>query len=125
MKLRTPFFVFLGFIVLVAGCEDQTLKAPKAMKSVEINAHTKACLAHGDQADGKVDKVIAKCPACSFAMLGSTKFKTTIEGYEIHSCAAGCNTALEEDANKVFAKLECGKKDRGDSGSPKEDAPEN
>ena len=122
--MKSPTTLFVLFLVLGAlgACTDKGAKAPKAMISIENNAHTKVCLAHGDQADGKIDKVIAKCPACSLAMFGSTKYKTTVDGYEVHSCSSGCNSALEADANKVFAKLDCRAKEQGESGLSKGDS---
>ena len=90
--------LFLGTSI---GCKEK-LAGP-----VVIAAHTKACLAKSDLADGKSDKVITKCPACALSMDGSADYKAVIDGYEVHSCTSDCNEALQEDPNKMFKDMKC------------------
>lgn len=97
-------FVILSSVLFLAsasGCKD------KPTGPIEIQAHTKACLAQSDKADGKADKVIGKCPACALAMDGSPQHKAIIDGYEVHSCSPDCNKALQENPNKIFKEMKC------------------
>ena len=99
--MKSLILLFSTLLVFISGCTN------KPAVPVEIEPHTKVCLAMGDKADGTADNVIEKCPACALSMNGSSKHKAVIEGYEIHSCTSDCNKALQEDPNKMFKDMKC------------------
>ena len=65
-----------------------------------------AQLKKADLLDGKEDKVVTKCAACSLGMDGSTDHKNELHGYEMHYCSAKCKEAYDKDGEHLLMELE-------------------
>jgi hypothetical protein len=90
----------LLLVLPLAACGDKgktDVAAPTAARAPDP-----ACLAKADAADGAADKVVHKCPSCGLAMDGKAEHASQIAGYALHSCSAGCKTALEGDPAGVL-----------------------
>lgn len=102
MKRLFTGVVVVMFACTAAGCSPE-LESSEPPKPLSQEALAK--LAAADQVDGKVDKVVSKCPACMLSMDGSAKHTSHLEGYTVHSCHQACAAALEKDPEKVLGRL--------------------
>jgi hypothetical protein len=93
--------LLLGAASACGGKSDPAADAPLATAAT---APDPACLAKADAADGAVDKVVHKCPACGLAMDGKAEHASQIAGYALHSCSAGCKAALDQDPAGVLGQ---------------------
>ncbi len=100
-------------LFLACGSTPAPAEAPPASPATaeEAPPHTAdpashPALADADAADGTVDKVVSRCPACGLGMDGDPAHASQIGEYTLHSCSASCKEGLEADPNAVLARLE-------------------
>lgn len=118
MKL-CRFTLLLLLLTALGGCDKQpedapaaapemaqpaNTAAPAAEQAAALDARTLELLAKADGKDGKVDKTVANCPACSLHMAGKADLSVEVGGYQVHSCSASCKEAFEGDPSGLLAK---------------------
>ncbi len=82
--------------VLFTGCQEKKSDGPSATGTNDVAAK----LAKADAVDGKTDKVVAKCAACSLGMDGSAEHELAVKDYKMHFCSADCKKSFEADPEK-------------------------
>lgn len=115
------FLVTPALCAAVAGCskENPETAAPdkpepmgrvkEGVKAVtedaSANADVLAKLARADEADGKLDKVVSKCPSCALRMDGQSKYSLTFAGFTLHFCSEDCRKGFETDTTRKILAL--------------------
>ena len=83
----------------VAAAADTAAPAASA-QAVE------AILARADAFDGKVDKVVTKCPACALYMDGLEEHKLEAHGYTMYFCSAHCVEQFAKDPDASILAMQ-------------------
>ena len=93
---------------MTAGCEkkpSEEVRPTVPSLGNAIGATVEAKLAKADAVDGKVDKVLTKCPGCGLKMDGKKEHAATIAGFTVHFCSASCKADFEKDPSKAVMAL--------------------
>lgn len=106
MTIRVPAFWLALCLAVAAMAACPAEEAPTAPDPAAKapSAKVLAALAKADEADGKADKIVHKCPACMLKMNGSAEHAATLGAYTVYSCAADCKAALVADPGAILGR---------------------
>lgn len=96
--------VIVALGVAAAGCKPEE-PAPKPAEEAFADAAIELILAKADAVDGKVDKVIGKCPKCNLGMDGKAEHTMKFAGYEMRFCTKGCLGEFEASPKAMLTAM--------------------
>ena len=99
--------VGLLLFVMLGGCkkEGDASSSEKPQAKGDVLAEYSGKLAKADLADGKQDKIISKCVACSLNMDGKKENSRKALDYTLYFCTPRCAEKFSEDMGGMLAGL--------------------